>query len=109
QTIRARSTGPRGGVAEVPHMTGHIWVPIDDETCWIYNWLYSYVPEISLDRRFALARETEQGRGPDDLVPGYRLKANRGNDYFLDRTVQKQQTFSGIPGVNTQDYAIQEG
>jgi len=109
QTIRARSTAPHGGAAEVPHMTGHIWVPIDDGTCWIYNWLYSYVPEIPLAPAFALARETEQGRGPDDLAPGYRLKRNRANDYGLDRQVQKHRTFSGIPGINTQDYAIQEG
>jgi phenylpropionate dioxygenase-like ring-hydroxylating dioxygenase large terminal subunit len=109
QTIRARSTAPRGGAAEVPTMTGHIWVPIDDETCWIYNWLYSYVPEIPIERSFAHAREAEQGRGPDDMLPGYRLKANRAGDYGLDRAVQKTQTFSGIPGINTQDYAIQEG
>ena len=109
QTIRARSTAPRGGAAPVPTMTGHIWVPIDDETCWIYNWMYSYSPQIPIERSFALARESEQGRGPDDLLPGYRLKANRANDYLLDRGVQKRQTFSGIPGINTQDYAIQEG
>jgi phenylpropionate dioxygenase-like ring-hydroxylating dioxygenase large terminal subunit len=109
QTIRARSTGPHGGPAEVPHLTGHIWVPIDDETCWIYNWLCAYVAEIPLTPAFALAREAEQGRGPDDLAPGYRLKANRANEYFLDREVQRTRTFSGIPGINTQDYAIQEG
>ena len=109
QTIRARSTAPHGGAAAVPHMTGHIWVPIDDETCWIYNWLYSYAPEIPLDRAFALARETEQGRGPDDLTTGYRLKRSRANDYGIDREAQKHRTFSGIEGINTQDYAIQEG
>ncbi len=109
QTLRARSTAPRGGQAEVPTMSGHIWVPIDDETCWIYNYMYSYDPAIPISLDFAHERESAQGRGPADMVPGYRLRANRENTYFLDRDVQKTTTFSGIPGVNTQDYAVQEG
>ena len=49
------------------------------------------------------------GRGKDDLLPGYKLKANKSNDYMIDRQVQKTKTYTGIPGVNTQDYALQEG
>jgi phthalate 4,5-dioxygenase len=109
QTVRANSTAPRGGPAKVPVITGHIWVPIDDATCWIYNYLYSYDPAIPIEREFALARETAQGRGPADLLPGYRLRLSKANDYAIDRDVQRTSTFSGIAGVNTQDYAIQEG
>jgi nitrite reductase/ring-hydroxylating ferredoxin subunit len=109
QTIRANSTGKLGEPAAVPTVSGHIWVPIDDTRCWIYNYLYSYDPAIPITTEMAHDRERRQGRGPEDLLPDYHLKANRANEYFLDRAVQKTTTFSGIPGVNTQDYAVQEG
>ena len=54
--------------------------------------------------------ETHAGRGKDDLIPGtYRLKRNLRNDYLIDRPVQKTNTFTGIRGINTQDFALQEG
>ena len=50
------------------------------------------------------------GRGKDDLIPGtFKLKRNLSNDYLIDRQMQKTQTFTGIDGVNTQDFALQEG
>jgi hypothetical protein len=43
------------------------------------------------------------------MLPGYFLKANMENDYFIDRALQKSgENYSGIPGVNTQDMAVQE-
>ena len=36
-------------------------------------------------------------------------KRNRSNDYLIDRQIQKTRTFTGIRGVNTQDFALQEG
>ena len=54
--------------------------------------------------------ETFAGRGKEDLIPGtHKLKRNRTNDYLIDRKIQKTQTFTGIKGINTQDYALQEG
>ena len=35
-------------------------------------------------------------------------KANRSNDYMIDRQKQKTGSFTGIEGVNTQDFALQE-
>ena len=51
------------------------------------------------------------GRGKDDFQPrpGYHLKRCKENDYLIDRAVQKTDTFTGIRGLNTQDWAIQEG
>jgi len=43
------------------------------------------------------------------MLPGYRLKRNLENDYLLDREMQRTQNFTGIKGVNTQDFALQEG
>ena len=56
------------------------------------------------------AMEQAYGRGQDDLIPGtFQLKRNLANDYLIDRQVQKTQTFTGIDGINTQDFALQEG
>ncbi|MEA2719711.1 MAG: phthalate 4,5-dioxygenase, partial [Candidatus Eremiobacteraeota bacterium] len=111
QQMRGRVTSRTGGhVDEHPTINGHIWVPIDDHTCWVYNWMYSYTPDIPLTEEYAVALETQYGRGPDDLIPGtFRLKANLSNDYFIDRERQRTKTFTGITGVNTQDMALQEG
>jgi phthalate 4,5-dioxygenase len=95
---------------KVPTINGHIWVPMDDYTTAVYNWQYSYDPKIPVTPEYAIEHETMYGRGPTDLIPGsYWLKKNMRNDYFIDRLLQKNQTFTGIEGINTQDMALQEG
>ena len=55
-------------------------------------------------------RDHGQAARHEHVLPGYRLKANLENDYFLDRERQKTLTYTGIPGgANTQDIAITEG
>jgi hypothetical protein len=108
--IRGRIAGRKGGIEPVPTINGHIWIPIDDETTYVYNWMYSYDPAIPITKEYALSFETAYGRGPDDLVPGtYRLKKNTGNDYLIDRDLQRRKVYTGIVGINTQDFALQEG
>ena len=110
QQIRSNVLGYAGKRPKTPKFDGHLWVPIDDTTTNIYNFMYAYSPEIPLPRDFAIAYETASGRGPDALIPGsFKLKQNLSNDYLIDRALQKNQTFSGIVGVNTQDMALQEG
>jgi phthalate 4,5-dioxygenase len=106
----------RGGVQslsgrnEVPKLDGHLWVPIDDEQTNVYNWGYSADPALGITPEMAEALEHHSGRGKDDLIPGtFRLKRNPSNDYLIDRELQKTRTFTGIDGVNTQDFAVQEG
>jgi len=85
---------------------GHIWVPIDDETTMVYNWQYSVT-----DARLSDADRFERGigNGPSHVDQAtFRSKANRANNYLIDRAVQKDQSFTGIDGVNVQDRAIQE-
>ena len=44
------------------------------------------------------------------MIPAtVKLKANRSNDYVIDRQMQKTKNFTGIVGINTQDFALQEG
>ncbi len=96
-----------GGYAGRKLLQGHFWVPINDETQWVYNWIYAE-DGAPLSEELLVDEENRAGRGPDHLLPGYRLKANRGNDYLLDRAMQRTVNFTGIVGVNTQDMAIQE-
>jgi phenylpropionate dioxygenase-like ring-hydroxylating dioxygenase large terminal subunit len=43
-----------------------------------------------------------------DWLGRWRLRANRDNDYEIDRDVQRTQSFTGIDGVQLQDQAVQE-
>jgi phenylpropionate dioxygenase-like ring-hydroxylating dioxygenase large terminal subunit len=87
-------------------VAGHIWVPMDDETTMVYNWHHS-TTEAPLDDDDRLERRS--GNGPDHVdQTTFRSRANRRNNYLLDRRVQKTETFTGIDGINTQDRGIQE-
>ncbi len=107
----------RGGIHQfngdrrpLPELDGHIWVPIDDHQTFVYNWSCGYDESAKLDHDHMEEREHFYGRGSRDLIPGtFRLKANKSNDYFIDRQMQKSKTYTGIKGVNTQDMALQEG
>jgi phthalate 4,5-dioxygenase len=93
-----------------PKSDGHFWVPIDDERTMVYNWACGRDASVPLSPEFRLRWECLLGRGPDDLVPGtHKLKRNLSNDYLIDRKIQKTKTFTGITGINTQDWALQEG
>src|SRR5205823_3947522 len=118
-----------------PQISGHMWVPIDDYNTMVYNW--TVLPPGERERRaetegrgaFATRRATPDadgnlpvwyrdaqlrvGAGNEfgadvDVNAGFRSTANRSNRYQIDRQVQKTQTYTGIPGVNTQDRAVQE-
>ena len=86
---------------------GHMWVPMDDENCMVYNWLYSYGEE-PLNEEDRLEGGT--GNGPEhvDAKANFRKRRNKGNDWLIDREVQKREIYTGIDGINTQDHAIQE-
>jgi phthalate 4,5-dioxygenase len=82
---------------------GHAWVPIDDETTMVYNWVYTRksAPLTQEDRL-----ERAIGNGPEHVdQTTFRSKANRDNAYLIDRAVQKTETFTGIDGINVQDRA----
>jgi len=110
QQMRGSVTALTGGRSKVPKLDGHIWVPIDDEQTYVYNWACSYSSDDPISTEYAAEWESQNGRGIDDLVPGtFKLKKTRANDYNIDRVRQKTKTFTGIVGINTQDFALQEG
>jgi len=111
QQLRGGVTSENGGGrSRVPKIDGHIWAPIDDEQTLVYNFAYGYDESVHLTPEFVTHWESFAGRGPDDLIPGtFKLKRNLSNDYLIDRKLQKTSTYTGITGVNTQDFALQEG
>ena len=84
---------------------GQAWVPVDDLTCWIYT--YSWLPE----RPLSNAERTKFASGfgvHSEVDADYRPLRNKDNNYLLDRTLQKELSFTGITGVSEQDSAIQD-
>ena len=81
------------------------WVPVDDQHCWIY--VYSWNPERPLTPE---ERAGFRGGGAvySELGPDWMPLRNRGNDYLLDRNLQKTENFTGITGVSEQDAGIQD-
>ena len=81
--------------------SGHGWVPQDDGSCWMFT--YSWNASRPL-------RETEGHPAhyvelqPGKLIP----TASPENDYFINRDVQRTQTYTGIANGSIQDAAIQE-
>lgn len=93
------------GQASRPVIAGHIWVPMDDDNCMVYNWSYSFGDEPLADGQ---EYERALGRGEGELQTDFKNIRNRNNDWLIDRQVQKHETFTGIYGINNQDQAVQE-
>ena len=110
QQMRAGTVSRTGEPLAIPKLDGHIWVPIDDEHTWVYNWSCGYDRAAALTPEYMEKFDSKDGRSKVDFIPGtFQLKQNIFNDYLIDRQAQKTATYTGIKGVNTQDYALQEG
>ncbi len=86
---------------------GHFWVPIDDEHCWAWSFDYKVTRTLTSDERAAM----ESGDGIHcEYIPGtYIPRANKSNDYLMDREAQKAGiTYSGVRGFALQDASLQE-
>jgi phenylpropionate dioxygenase-like ring-hydroxylating dioxygenase large terminal subunit len=90
-----------------PTVRGHMFVPMDDENCMVYNWTYTFA-----DQPLSEADSEQLGRhigsAPEELTADFRKLRNKDNDWLIDRQVQKTETYTGIEGITTQDHAIQE-
>jgi len=88
-------------------LAGHMWVPIDDENC--YAWSINFRPDRPLTAEER--KDMEDGMGIHcEYEPGtFRTKANKDNDYLIDRKAQKEgRAYSGIFGFAVQDSSLQE-
>jgi phenylpropionate dioxygenase-like ring-hydroxylating dioxygenase large terminal subunit len=85
---------------------GHAFVPVDDEHCMAW----SFTPRT--DRPYTepeLAQMRAGGGIHADVDARFRPIRNEDNDYLIDRSMQRSQTFTGIIGTGNQDMAMQEG
>jgi phenylpropionate dioxygenase-like ring-hydroxylating dioxygenase large terminal subunit len=95
-----------GGAAPISMIGGHMWVPMDDENCMVWNTLYHYGPE-PLTNGDEI--ETNAGRGPADYTLPDRRKVNHKDiRWGIDREMQRNVNYTGIVGANTQDHAVHE-
>lgn len=86
---------------------GHLWIPIDDENCWVYTFDFHPTRALTAEELQAM----KDGLGVhNEYVPGtYRPLRNKDNDYLMDREAQKRgETFSGVRGIAMQDGSLQE-
>jgi phthalate 4,5-dioxygenase len=104
-----------------PELTGHAWVPIDDENTLVI--MFSYHPSEPLyPKTRKLFEEGWKGRETghpsrgglreDDATrpyAGYWTKFTRENDFQFDYQSQLTTWFSGVPGLWVQDAACQGG
>jgi phthalate 4,5-dioxygenase len=84
---------------------GQTWIPIDDASCWIY--VYSWNPTRPLTDEERQSYD-KGGAVYPEMDGNWKPLRNRGNDYLIDRRMQKTENFTGIVGVSEQDAAIQD-
>jgi phenylpropionate dioxygenase-like ring-hydroxylating dioxygenase large terminal subunit len=88
-------------------LNGHAWTPVDDENCMAWTITFHPTRALTADEREAMMN----GQGVHaDLIPGTtRPKANRENDYLIDRALQKSgRYYNGVKGLAIQDASLQE-
>ena len=104
--IRAGQVG-RSGEKVQPRSSGHCWVPIDDETTMVFNWTFTW-DDNPLNAKDKALEGTGNEWDVDIDRTTFIAQRNKGNDWMLDRDMQRTKNFTGIVGVNTQDRALQE-
>jgi hypothetical protein len=106
---------------QYPELSGHAWVPVDDEHTLCL--MFTYHPARPLpEKSRRMFREGHQGwdsghpaetsfepRPVTDPYPLFWSKFKRGNAYGFDYGLQVTQRNSGMPGLWVQDAAAQSG
>jgi hypothetical protein len=94
--------------SDKPKVSSHMWIPIDDENTMVWNLTYTFGDAPLTEDERKLKGSGNELYTDIDVDNSFRSYAHASNKYKIDRKVQKTETFSGIPGTNTQDRAVQE-
>ncbi len=100
-------------------ISGHGWVPIDDENTLVFHWSYNPLQPITERQRETMLHGMNgldgfhlslDSRLEADTTPhgAWRPKQRAENDYMIDYDAQLNVRFSGVPGGWNQDAAVQE-
>jgi hypothetical protein len=88
-------------------LAGHVWVPIDDHNCWA--WSINFHPDKPLTAEERSDMEAGRGIHCEYEEGSFRTKANKDNDYLMDRKAQRdKRAYSGVFGFAVQDSSLQE-
>jgi phthalate 4,5-dioxygenase oxygenase subunit len=93
-------------------VSGHVWVPIDDHTTFI--WFYTWDPVKPLqaglppNKMYDYSWE-EHRPATTEPMSQWRLKAGPDNDFGFDEEAQRTIRYSGLPTVDLQDHGLQVG
>ena len=100
-------------------ISGHAWVPIDDENTLVFHWSYRLSEPLS-QRQIETMEHGVNGLDGFHLSHESRLdptttphgawhpRQRAENDYLIDYEAQRTVRFSGVPGGWNQDAAVQE-
>jgi len=97
-------------------LSGHAWVPIDDEHVWTFTFTWNPTRPITAEERetqmqgFGIHTEVDKDVTRWDLKisNAFRPVRNAENNYMIDREEQRTRSFTGIKGISEQDMSIQE-
>ena len=92
------------------------WVPVDDQHTMFWSMSVPQTRSNGAGRRSSRNGQPYAGStGRPQFLPNttdwlgrWRLAADASNDYFIDREVQRTQSYTGIDGIHLQDQAITE-
>jgi len=105
-----------GGDQPGRNLSGHVWVPLDDEHVWTYTITWNAERPLTQQERDSLLAGTGIHCPVDKEVRRWDLKTSKGyqpirnidNEYMIDRPLQRERSFTGINGTSEQDCSIQE-
>ena len=101
--LPSHGTGPSALPGET--YFGFTVVPITDEAAWVYTYAWNPERKIGSEER----AKFKNGHGIiAKLGADHMPLCNRGNDFLIDREVQKHRTFTGVKGLAEQDAMIQQ-
>ena len=92
------------------------WVPLDDEHT-MFIMLLAKEGRVHRPASSFADGKLPSGAGMSDRgyldpttdwIGRWQLKANRSNDYLIDREIQRRDSYTGIDGIHLQDQAITE-
>lgn len=98
------------------HVIARAWVPMDDEHMMFVHCMWKKSAPGLRKRKDGAPIPGMTPVQPHDYLPNmtdwygrWRLKANRSNDYLIDRDKQRSnELYAGIAGIHLQDQAITE-
>jgi phthalate 4,5-dioxygenase len=95
------------------YITARGWIPMDDtHTMFVH---FAWKQNASTVRMRVDGTQMPGTRSPMQYLPNtsdwygrWRPALNAGNDYGIDRDIQRQESFTGIEGIHIQDQAVTE-